>query len=357
MRIEEIDKNFLEKAPGAEDLVYYDAAEEPMIVEGLPYFYEDKKYNRIKPQLWNPFSDGLKELFTHTAGGCVRFITNSKKIAIRAELNSPGSMNHMPNTGSSGFDIYIKKDKKTSFLRCAFSGDCNINSMPVTNLDGQDNEIIINFPLYNGFKYLHIGLEKDACLKKPKAHTIEKPILFYGSSITQGGCASRPGNMYSSIIGRRLDAATINFGFSGCAHGEPEMAKIISGLDMSCFVMDYDHNEANPDDLRSRHSVFFNIIRDKNPDLPVIMVTRPDIYASSTEEFVKQTSEKRAIVYETYYNAVKTGDKNVYFVGGETLFAGIEPDSCTVDGCHPNDLGFHRMANVIGNAVKLALNI
>lgn len=111
---------------------------------------------------------------------------------------------------------------------------------------------------------------------KPTPYSIEKPIVFYGSSITQGGCASRPGNSYTHIICRWLDANMVNLGFSGNAKGEPEMAELISQIDMGALVMDYDHNAPDAEYLLNTHENFFKIIRSNHPYLPVIFVSKPD---------------------------------------------------------------------------------
>ena len=151
-----------------------------------------------------------------------------------------------------------------------------------------------------------------------------------------------------------------NFGFSGNALGEKTMADYIAALPMSLFFLDFDHNSPNAEHLKAHHESFFLNIREKNPDLPVIMATKTDIPRSPAAE--KSNAAHRAVVYETYGNAVKRGDRNVIFIDGATVFSkaltlSAPADSCTVDGCHPNDLGFACMAKVFGDAIEKMLGL
>lgn len=130
------------------------------------------------------------------------------------------------------------------------------------------------------------------------------------------------------------------------------MAELISQIEMSAFVLDYDHNAPTVEYLKETHEDFFKIIRNAQPDLPIIIVTKPDF-----DNNVKENSIRRKIIFETYKNAIDRGDKNVYFVDGETLFGTKDRDSCTVDSCHPNDLGFMRMAEHIYPTIKKALKL
>ena len=190
----------------------------------------------------------------------------------------------------------------------------------------------------------------------PLAHKVEAPILFYGSSITQGGCASRPGNTYSSMLCRAVDAEQINLGFSGSGRGEEAIAEAIAGLELSAFIMDYDHNALSAEHLRATHGPFFHIIRAAQPELPVIMMSACDIRPSVARDPESELPLRRDIIRRTFLRAVGGGDRNVYFIDGESLFGREMHDACTVDGCHPNDLGFFRMYKRILPTLIKALN-
>jgi len=300
------------------------------------------------------FNSGLQYLAWLTSGGVIRFASDTDSIALKVKLISKYDMAHMPRTGSAGFDLYIGKGKNKKFIKTT-KPDCQQVEYEAVfegiNPKKEMQEWTLNMPLYNGVQELEIGILPGSRIEKPTPYAIEKPIVFYGSSITQGGCASRPGNSYTHILCRWLDANMVNLGFSGSAKGETEMARLISKIDMSAFVMDYDHNAPDVKHLQDTHEIFFRIIRENNPDLPVIFVSKPDFDSN-----VLVNAKRREVIRSTYENAVKSGDKNVYFVDGETLFGKNDRDACTVDGCHPNDLGFMRMAENIYPTLKKALS-
>ena len=167
----------------------------------------------------------------------------------------------------------------------------------------------------------------------PDPQKIGKPIVFYGSSITQGGCASRPANNYTTMLCRAVDAPQINLGFSGSAKGEIALAEAIGKLDMAVFVLDYDYNAPSAEHLAKTHEPFFKAVRKANPDVPVIMLSKCSWISPA----------RRDIIKKTYDNAVRGGDKNVWFIDGQELFGEPGQNMCTVDHCHPNDLGFYMM--------------
>ena len=197
---------------------------------------------------------------------------------------------------------------------------------------------------------LEVSIDDEAQLCAPDSYTYQKPIVFYGSSITEGGAASTVGKCYTALVTRWLDSDYINLGISGNAKGEANMANYIKNLDMSIFVMDYDHNAPTPEHLEATHEAFFKIIREANPTLPIVMMSKPD-FDSDPMESIK----RREIIKKTYNNALENGDKNVYFIDGETYFGDTERSVCTVEGCHPTDLGFMRMAEKIYPVLKSIL--
>ena len=216
--------------------------------------------------------------------------------------------------------------------------------------DPEEREYTINMPLYSGVEKVYVGLKEGCTLKAASDYAITKPIVYYGSSITHGGCASRPGNNYESIIGRTLDCDFINLGFAGNAKGEVAIAEYIAGLDMTAFVYDYDHNAPSVEYYRETHERMFKIIRAAQPDLPIIMMTRPKYYINREE------TERLQIMLTTYENAVAAGDKNVYFISGKDLMRYCG-DEGTVDTCHPTDLGFLRMADRLEPVLRQILHV
>ena len=224
------------------------------------------------------------------------------------------------------------------------------SSLLYTGPQGEMREFTLNLPLYNGIRSIRVGLAPKSEVVAPTPFAVERPILFYGSSITQGGCASRPGNAYTHILARWFDANLINYGFSGSARAEQEMARLVARIPQSVFVYDYDHNAPNVDHLAATHAPFFATLRAAQPQLPVVMVSRPDFDGNLAD-----SRARRDIVRLTYEQAKAAGDARVFFVDGETLFGASDRDPCTVDGCHPNDLGFMRMAETIRPTLAQAL--
>lgn len=347
-------------APARNGFLYRNVKLSPFKLEGLAWFKENnQEYFRVPMTLSEKeVNDGVISYARHTAGVTVRFKSNSPVIMIRATLVKSYDMNHMTRAGSSGFDSYFKRpgDKKFIYNTTVQpnAGQKQIEAVCGINPENKMCEWVINFPLYGGVSDVEIGLKVGSIIRPPAEHKVKKPIAFYGSSITQGCSASRPGNTYTSMLCRAVDAEQINLGFSGSAKGEDGMAKLIAKLDLAAFVYDYDHNTPSLQHLQNTHEKFFRIIRKAHPNLPIIIVSKPD-FAYLYAVAIEGNKERRDIIRKTWQNAIARGDKNVYFVDGETLFAGDLRDSCTVDGTHPNDLGFFRIYSKILPVLKNAL--
>lgn len=354
--IEAIDKNFKVGTVGDKNVEYYNALKAPFELTGFPWFKENEKLYRLPKKLTkDDVNEGAICLSNQTAGGAIRFRTDSPYIAIKSTLAYSTDMNHMPRAGSMGFDVYRGTGKSITFCgtvqpnRDEVDLERLVSNQIIEPRDGMD-DWLINLPLYGGLETLEIGLAAGSKLAKPTPHAIKNPVLFYGSSITQGGCASRPGNAYTSLLCRAVDAPQINLGFSGSGRGEIAVAKAIASLKLSAFVMDYDHNAPTPKHLAETHELFFKAIRKRNPELPIIIVSMCDFYPHS-----ESCQTRRKIIKDTYKKALAAGDTCVYYIDGEKLFGKTNRDACTVDGCHPNDLGFYRMYETILPVLRKAL--
>ena len=343
--ISSIDSNFkVQTNLNVEDVRFYNALNAPFFVHGV--FYENGKFRRLPENVAKTVSNGVFSLHANTAGGRVRFKSDSPYVAINVKMSDIGKMPHFALTGSAGLDLYANNSYVSTFV------------VPFNVSDGYESiiyfqskemrEITINLPLYSSVNDLFIGISDRATLCSPEPYRFEKPIVYYGSSITQGGCASRPGMSYESIVSRRLNADYINLGFSGNAKGEDEIAEYISGLEMSCFVYDYDHNAPTVEHLQNTHARMFERIRKANPDVPIVMMSRPKFHLTKDEKM------RLDVIKTTYNNAVKNGDKNVYLIEGEKLME-MAGNEGTVDNCHPTDLGFASMAKVIGDVLEKIL--
>lgn len=358
MDLTKIDKNFASPVFGdRNDIVFKSVRERPFRVYGLYDYKNQKEFIRLPEEVSKEVSPNVHALSFHTAGGRARFKTSSSFIAIKAEMKHVSHMVNMCLIGSSCFDIYINRNGLSTYYRSLKPSTTEITNGFEAIVGFEDLEykpevmdITIVFPLYNELTELYIGLEKGAILDFSDEYSYRKPVVYYGSSITQGGCASRPGNSYEEMLSRRFNIDYINLGFSGNAKGEQAMADYIAGLDMLMFVMDYDHNAPDCEHLYRTHYNFYKTIREKNPDLPVILLSRPN-FDTNIEAHIP----RRTVVYNTYQMARNDGDRNIYFIDGESLFGGFGRDSCTCDGCHPNDLGFYRMAEKIGSVMERIL--
>lgn len=349
-RIDEIDKNFkIETNLGKDDIHFHSVLGTPFRVYGLTY--ENGKFRRMPEKVATGISEGVGYLHTNTSGGRVRFKTDSSYVAISAKMCNIGKMDHFAITGAGGFDMYVRRDGEDKF-NSTFRPPFEITDGYESLFDfkaKEMREITVNFPLYSDVCSLYIGLEENAIIEEPTPYRNEKPIVYYGHSITQGGCASRPGNSYPSILSRKFNVDYINLGFSGSARGEREIAEYIASLDMELFVYDYDHNAPDWEHLQRTHEPMFKIIRSAHPDLPIIMMT-----STSMDRCHDNRTKRRQIIRQTYENAINNGDKNVYFWDGAEEFAPYEENG-TVEGCHPNDHGFVGIATSLEPLIKKIL--
>lgn len=348
-KISKINVNFKIELIKENDISFFNVREEPFRVYGLYDYKTEGKFKRLPESVAKATSAGVYSLNYNTAGGRVRFKTDSKYVAIKTIMDSVSFMPDFPLSGSSGFDLYINNKGKSIYYK-TFMPPIEMKDgyeSIIYFADGKERDITINFPLYNDVNQLYIGLQTSAKIKSGDMYKIECPVVFYGSSITQGRSASRPGNSYEAIISRNIDCDYINLGFSGNAKGEDALVNYMSGMNMSAFVCDYDHNAPNEYHLEATHEKLYKKIREKNKELPIILISKPDFDNGYETNIIR-----RDVIYKTFINAINNEDKNIYYIDGQRLFQNEGRDCCTVDGCHPNDLGFYRMAETIGYIIK-----
>lgn len=356
MNIEKVDPNFQLTAEIPEEAVFFDPRCAPFSIWGLAK-NDEGSYCRLPLDLLPVCSEGVRWLSWHLAGGCIRFSTDAKWLCVAWKLREAGNMAHFAASGQSGLELVEETNGCIRAVRTlipqmnANGCGCALEQSRKVELPGEGlRSYALYLPLYNGVSELLVGLPPEASLSEGRTPAHEKPILFYGSSITQGGCASKVANAYTHVLARRLDAALYNLGFSGNGKGEKHMAEYIASLPMSAFVLDYDHNAPSAEHLAETHEAFFRTVRAAQPDLPIVIVTKPDFDGDPAAN-----AARRAVIRRTYENALSSGDRHVYFVDGESFFGEHERFDCTVDGCHPTDLGFRRMADVLEPVLRQAL--
>ncbi len=355
MDIQRLDRNLkIETSIGESDVVFYDVRKRPFHVYGLYNYKKEKCFCRLPADVAKATGEGVERLAHCTAGGRVRFATDSRYIAIKAVMPSVCHMSHMAMTGSAGFDLYLDDPQSESTVfRNSFQPATTITEGYEAKTDFGTRKlryVTIHFPTYSPVKALYIGLQADAEVEEGMLYRSILPVVYYGSSITQGGCASRPGNAYQSIISQRMNIDHINLGFSGNGKGERAIVDYMATLPMSVFVSDYDHNAPDPAHLRKTHLPLYRAIRAAHPTVPYIMISRPNFHPGNRED-----EERREIILDTFRYAQASGDRNVRFIDGATFFQGPYSNICTVDGCHPNDMGFALMADRIGAELKTVL--
>ena len=327
--------------------------DKPLKIYGIPFFEKHQKFQRLPDDLVEVLQTKLPyfpRVGRRCPGARLCFRTNSRNFKIEIEMETL-----TPDIGMSLFScqsahVLLGDRKNARFLGLAYPAGYNNLSFERTFTKSDEMEdVTIFLPMCDVIKNVDISIDDDAEIEAPTPYKYSTPVVFYGSSITEGAACSRPTNAYSAALSNRLDFDYFNIGFSGGAKGTPEVADFINTLDMSVFVLDYDHNAPSLEHLAATHEPFFKRIREKHPDLPIIMMSSPDF------DYGSDKAARREVIRKTYENAKMSGDKNVYFIDGETFFGDKDRHACTTDTCHPNDLGAYRMTEVIEPIMKMAL--
>ncbi len=343
-----IDPNFALPAVETEGLIFRDIRETEADIFGLYQPRTNPIYCRLPQELADTVSPGVSRLNHCTAGGRLRFCTDSQKIVIRVrQTGEKKASSHQTFVNTSGFDLYLWENGTQRFWCSLIPPVDRTNGYEAqTKLpDRRMREFVMNFPAYDGVLELQLGIEEGCVLTGGTPYKTQKPVAFYGSSITQGACASRPGNSYQNMLSRRLDFNYVNFGYSGNGKGESAVAEYMASLDASAYVVDYDHNAPDVEHLAATHEPFVRILREKHPDTPILLMSKTDIPRTPRAEEITQL--RREVIRSTYEKLLAEGDRNIYFLDGQTVFAIHGGDSCTVDGTHPTDLGFMCMADAV----------
>ncbi len=331
----------------------YCFTESPIEIYGLEVIdKETKSYWRLPDEETAPVSDFIRDRSKTACGGRVRFRTDSENVTIKMELAGNGVDPCMAVCASAGADVLAGTGLHSRYIGQINPRNYeNLEPELTFKLDGSMQQVTVNLPRNERITGVWISIDDDAQLLAPLPYSRKGKLCFYGSSITEGGCCSRPGNAYTAAVARWLDSDYVNYGFSGNARGEDAMADIICKRNFTAFIYDYDHNAPDAAHLEKTHERFFKRVRAAHPDMPVIFMTKPD-FDSDPET----NTARREVIRRTYTNAIAAGDKNVYFLDGEQFFGTFGREMCTVDGCHPNDLGFFRMAEQVYGVLVSALN-
>lgn len=334
-----------------------------------PYKYVDAKtltligkvsdtapfYHRIDTLIYHNMPKTVKRLFTHSAGLAISFKTNSKNILARWSVASPMVRTNMAAIGHSGLDLYIKENGQWIF---AGVGRPDFNKTETTyaivkDMKDGEKECLLYLPLYEEIINLEIGIDQDSEIT-PHLNYFGEEIIVYGSSITQGASASRPGLAYPAQMSRTTGLNFINLGLSGNAKMEQSVGEMLADINPRAFILDCVPNPS-PEQIKSRTAKFVKIIRAKNPDIPIIMVQGIIRESGNFDQKVRmQNLEQNKNFRLEYEKLINEGMKDLFFIETDNLL-GIDHEG-TTDGVHPTDVGFRRILDVIEPQIVNILN-
>lgn len=293
-------------------------------------------------------------LSRHSAGMAVRFGTDATTLRARWALTSVNlGMPHMPPTGVSGLDLYVREaGGGWRWLAVGQPREQTNTTTLVAGMPGGWREFLLYLPLYNGTRFLEVGVPDGASVApgRPWGSGERKPVLFYGTSITHGACASRPGMTHVALLGRRFQFPTLNLGFSGSGRMEPVMAEYLAELDPSVYVLDCLPN-MKAAEVTERVAPFVRRLREARPMTPIVLVEDrfyPDGFLLESRR--RHNLENHAALRAAYRGLRREGVRRLYYVKAEDLL-GADGEG-TVDASHPTDLGFVRQAEVLGRTLR-----
>lgn len=335
--------------------VWHEAAE--LCIEGKGWVETERPYDRLPAKARDMVREPVWKLSKNSAGLCIHFVTDAPAIAARWKLTKKDlAMPHMPATGVSGLDLYVRRDFGWEHIQVdprlgptwgwIGSGQPTAQEnekVLIENMPATTHEFLLYLPLYNGVESLRIGVPPGQRVAKLVPRRT-KPIVFYGTSITQGGCASRPGMAYPAILGRRLNRETINLGFSGNGRMDIELADLLGEI-AAAYVLDCLPN-MKMDMVAERVEPFVLRLRERRPQVPILLV---ESIAYPAQHYVPNPTAgydvQNRLLRQVYDRLVAKGVTNLHYVPGEHLY-GCD-DEATVDGCHATDLGFSRFADAL----------
>lgn len=338
----------------AQQLTYYDASCFPLL--GKATQDTGARYERLPNSLKNISRPPLWNLSRNSAGMAIRFRSNSTRIALKWENLFNNHMNHMTDVGIKGLDLYCwEGNGQWRFVNSARPTGKTNQVTVIANMQPKEREYMLYLPLYDGLVSLSIGVDSLSSIDQFQINypVCEKPIVFYGTSILQGGCASRPGMAHTNIISRRLNRECINLGFSGNGQLDLEVARVMAEVDASVFVLDFVPN-ASVEQMKERMETFYRIIRSKHPDTPVVFIEDPIFtHTFYDERIAKEVQRKNDTLKEILNRLKKENEKNIFFISSKKMLG--EDGEATIDGIHFTDLGMMRYADLVCPIIKKAI--
>ena len=333
---------------------WYDAATLPLYGKAR----QDTKelYERLPAEFEGRSRDAVWYLGRNSAGLYVRFSSNASAIWLRWSAKFGNHMNHQTLTGTRGLDLYVLTDKGE--WRFMASGRPTLDSKDceqkvIGAMEPKWREYMLYLPLYDGLTKLEIGVDREAVVEAPKVDLprCDKPIVMYGTSILQGGCANRPGMAHTSILSRRFNREVINLGFSGNALLDLEIAELMASVeDPAIYVFDYVPN-AYDYLIREKGEQFFRIVRDAHPDVPILFLEDPYFGHYEYDAGIKaEVDKKNAAQWELFCKLKKQAEKNIWYLKSDDMVG--HDNEAFVDGIHFTDLGMMRYADWLAPHIR-----
>ncbi len=334
---------------------WYDATKWP--VENKAFEDVDRYFARFPARAKGKVTDAVWNLSQHSAGEVIRFRANTDQLKVRYTLlNASVAMSHMPATGVSGLDLYSFDEETKTWRWVAVTQPTKKTEEKnwISGMEKKEREYMAYLPLYNGIDALSIGVP-EGCEFTPLSPRKDKPIVYYGTSIAHGGCASRPGNAYTAMLGRRLDIPVVNLGFSGSARMEMSIADLLVEIDAEIYVLDAGPNMTSQW-IDERMVPFVKRLREVRPNVPILIVE--DRWFSN--EWIlperHETGVNNHAAAKRAFEELQKDYDDLYYLSGENLLGEDLDNDGTVDGSHPNDLGMYRQADALEAAIRPILD-
>ena len=341
-------------AAAADNVDWHDVTKWGVEGRAWPEMERLRWFDRFPAAAQKTVTSAVWNLSRDSTGMMVRFKTDATAIHVHYKVVKTAlGMPHMPATGVSGVDLYARDDAgKWRWVQVTRPATQEIKAEVIKDLAPGFREYAAYLPLYNGVEFLHIGVPKGARLEG-LAPRSEKPIVFYGTSITHGACASRPGIVHTAILGRRFDTPVINLGFSGNGRMDAAVGEFLVKIDAAAYVIDCLPN-MQPAAVREKCAPLVKLIRAARPDTPIIVVEDRRF----TNDWITPAKKKfhddnHAALREVYAELVNDGVKGLHYIPGDALY-GTDTEGAT-DASHASDLGFMRQANVMEPVIRAAL--
>jgi hypothetical protein len=332
-----------QESPAKKDnTIYYD--KESFLIEGTGVAESEKEspYDRLPASYKNKVRKPVWDLSKNSAGISLRFNSNSTSVKVKWALLNDTKMNHMAETGIKGVDLYCKVKGVWTYVNTGRPTAKENEASLINGLSQLEREYKLYLPLYDGTTKVEIGIESGSTITKP-AEDKKLPIVFYGTSILQGGCASRPGMVFTSIISRKLNVDCINFGYSGNGKMDPPMAELISDIKASFYVIDCLPN-MTAKEVTDSVIPLATAIRGKNPKTPIVFVENVEYTRAIFQASLKKNmDEKNQALKIEFDKLVRGGMKDLVYISAAGSI-GTDNEG-TVDGTHLTDLGVLRYAD------------